>query len=84
VQDEAIDWFVLREGNFEVLESSDGILRSDVFPGLWLDAAAMLRGDLQAVAAAALQGIADAGHPAFIAELQKKADALKPREETPS
>ena len=47
VQDGAIDWFVLREGRYElVAPAGDGIIRSTVFPGLWLDPAALLRGDL--------------------------------------
>ena len=38
VIDRAIDWFVLRAGRYERLEpEADGILRSEVFPGLWLD-----------------------------------------------
>lgn len=47
VQDAAIDWFVFREGRFDrLLPDADGITRSVVFPGLWLDAAALLSGDL--------------------------------------
>ena len=37
VIDREIDWFVLREGQFEKLSpDDDGILRSTIFPGLWL------------------------------------------------
>lgn len=45
-----IDWFVLRDGVF-VRQSpdEDGMIRSDVFPGLVLDVAAMLEGDLDLV-----------------------------------
>ena len=40
VLDRQVDWFVNREGRFEPLPpSADGILRSTVFPGLWLDPA---------------------------------------------
>ncbi|HET6382839.1 MAG TPA: Uma2 family endonuclease, partial [Armatimonadota bacterium] len=40
-QDRAIDWFVLRGGVYERLEPRpDGILRSEVFPGLWLEPSA--------------------------------------------
>ncbi len=42
VLDRAIDWFVRRDERYERLEpGADGILRSEVFPGLWLDPAAM-------------------------------------------
>ena len=57
VQDREIDWFVLREGRYEPLAPGpDGVLRSEAFPGLWLDPAALLRGDLAAVLATVRQG----------------------------
>ena len=47
VWDKAIDWFVLRDERFEKLPpDADGFLKSETFPGLWLDPAAMLAGDL--------------------------------------
>ena len=50
VQDAAIDWFILNEGRFDRLPpDADGITRSVVFPGLWLDATALLAGDLARV-----------------------------------
>ena len=70
VQDAAIDWFVLRNGRFERLQpGSDGITRSEVFPGLWLDASALLKGDLARVHAVLRGGIADPAHVAFIARI---------------
>lgn len=42
-----IDWFVLRQGIFTSLQSDeDGILCSEIFPGLWLDTAAFWADDL--------------------------------------
>jgi Uma2 family endonuclease len=71
VQDRQVDWFVLREGRYEPLApSADGILRSTVFPGLWLDPAALLRGDLAAVLAIVQQGLNSPEHAAFTARLQ--------------
>jgi Uma2 family endonuclease len=76
VLDDAIDWFVLREGNYERLApGADGIHRSEVFPGLWLDAAALLRGDLMAVLQVLQQGLASPEHAAFVARLQQHATA---------
>ena len=46
VWDAAVDWFILRGGRFELLPLVDGIYKSEVFPGLWLEPAAVLRGDL--------------------------------------
>jgi len=72
VLDKAIDWFVLRQGKYDRLPpGSDGILKSEIFPGLWLDAEALVRGDLAAVLAVVQQGIATPEHAHFAAELQK-------------
>jgi Uma2 family endonuclease len=71
VQDRAVDWFVLREGNYEpLIPGADGLLRSEVFPGLWLDPAALLRGDLATVLAVVQQGLASPEHAAFVARPQ--------------
>jgi Uma2 family endonuclease len=74
VQDREVDWFVLRAGRFEPLApSADGILRSTVFPGLWLDPAALLRGDLAAVLAILHQGLNSPEHSDFAARLRRGA-----------
>lgn len=71
VLDQQIDWFVLKEERFEALApSSDGILRSTIFPGLWLDAAALVRGDLATVLAAVQQGLSSPEHAEFAARLR--------------
>jgi Uma2 family endonuclease len=70
VQDNAIDWFVLREGRFDrLLPDSDGVTRSIVFPGLWLDSTALLNGDLARVHAVLRDGLADPTHAAFASKL---------------
>ncbi len=70
VLESAVDWFVLREGVFERLApDADGCYRSVVFPGLWLDAAALVRGDLATVLRVLQQGLASAEHAAFAARL---------------
>lgn len=70
-EDQALDWFVLRQGRYEPLAAGgDGLLRSDAFPGLWLDPAALLRGDLARFLAALAQGIASAEHAAFATSLR--------------
>jgi Uma2 family endonuclease len=71
VQDRAVDWFVLRDGIYQPLApGADGLLRSEVFPGLWLDPAALLRGDLATVLAVVQQGLASPEHAEFVARLQ--------------
>ncbi len=70
VQDAAIDWFVLREGRFDrLLPDADGITRSVVFPGLWLNTAVLLTGDLARVHAVLRDGLADPTHAAFVTKL---------------
>jgi Uma2 family endonuclease len=70
VQDAAIDWFVLREGRFDrLVADADGVTRSVVFPGLWLDAAALLAGDLVRVHAVLRDGLDHPTHAAFAAHL---------------
>ena len=52
VQDYAIDWFQLRNGRFERREpDADGIIESEVFPGLRLNVTKALEGDLAGVLA---------------------------------
>jgi Uma2 family endonuclease len=71
VLDLQIDWFVNRDGRFEPMQpGADGILRSAVFPGLWLDPAALVRGDNAAVKAILEQGLKSPEHADFIARLK--------------
>ena len=73
VADQAIDWFVLREGRFERLSlDSAGHYQSEVFPGLWLDPAALLRGDLVSVMAVLQQGLASPEHAEFVSRLEQQ------------
>jgi len=73
VDDQVIDWFVLRQGQYEQLaRTAAGLLQSEQLPGLWLDADALLRFDLPAVFQALQQGLASPEHAAFVAQLQQK------------
>jgi Uma2 family endonuclease len=70
VLDEAIDWFSLTEGEYQPLPASaDGIVRSRVFPGLWLAVPALLQGDLAAALAALQDGLRSPEHATFVANL---------------
>jgi Uma2 family endonuclease len=72
VLDGQIDWFVLRNSRYKPLSvRADGTLRSTVFPGLWLDPAALLRGDLATVLAIVQQGLDSPEHATFKAQLQR-------------
>ncbi|AOY84799.2 Uma2 family endonuclease [Moorena producens JHB] len=58
VDDGEFDWFRLREGDYIQLEPNpEGILCSEIFPGLWLDKAALLAGNLAKVLEILQQGL---------------------------
>ncbi|MFO0808438.1 MAG: Uma2 family endonuclease [Gemmataceae bacterium] len=66
-------WFMRRGTAYQPLEpGNDGVLRSEVFPGLWLDPAAFLRDDRARVAAVLRDGLASSEHAAFVAALASK------------
>ena len=71
VLDRALDWLVLREGVYERLEpDGEGVIRSEVFPGLWLAVPALLAGDVAAVLTTVQAGLASPEHAAFVARLR--------------
>ncbi|MCI0399115.1 MAG: Uma2 family endonuclease [Chloroflexi bacterium] len=68
-----LDWFILREGVYETLAPDEkGVLRSQIFPGLWLDTAAFWQGDLAAMLATLQEGLASAEHTDFVNTIQAK------------
>lgn len=72
VLDQAIDWFALRQSQFDRLPlGADGTYRSEIFPGLWLDPTALTRFDLSAVLQRLQLGLSDPEHAAFAARLQQ-------------
>ncbi|HTU19761.1 MAG TPA: Uma2 family endonuclease [Gemmataceae bacterium] len=71
VDDQVVDWFVLRQSQYDPLpRAADGVLRSEQFPGLWLNADALLRFDLAGVLQVLQQGLASLEHAAFVSRLQ--------------
>ena len=62
----------LVEGGQYVRQEVDtsGLYRSEVFPGLWLDPTALIRGDLATVLQRLQEGLASPEHAAFVARLQ--------------
>jgi Uma2 family endonuclease len=60
-------WWELRDGEYqEIPADPEGVLKSGVFPGLWLDTAALLRGDMKAVLATLRRGLESPEHRDFI------------------
>jgi len=68
VWDEAIDWFVLGDDRkYRRLDpKGDGIYQSRKLPGLWLDATAMVRGDMKRVLELLQRGIDSEAHRTFL------------------
>lgn len=65
-----VHWFLLHDGRFvPLLPGPDGIYRSKVFPGLWLDPAALVSGNRARLRAVVDQGCATPEHAAFAARL---------------
>lgn len=63
-------WFSLQAGRYEVLVPDDvGILRSMIFPGLWLDTKAFIAGDLAQVLETLREGINDSSHQEFVRKM---------------
>jgi Uma2 family endonuclease len=72
VLDGAIDWFRLTEAAYErVVPSDEGLLRSAVFPGLWLDPVALLEGRMIRVLEVLERGLAATGHAEFVTRLER-------------
>lgn len=68
--DRQIDYFLLNEGRYESLTTHEGHpYRSPTFPGLWLDADAMLAGNLAGVIHTLQQGMDTPEHAAFVQSL---------------
>ncbi|MDA1015892.1 MAG: Uma2 family endonuclease [Planctomycetota bacterium] len=76
-EDAELDWFVLRGGSYEQLETGeDGIRRSEVFPGLWLDADALLANNMRRVLEVLQLGLGSSEHQEFVdRSLQGRVDA---------
>lgn len=72
LQEREVRWFALEQGRFVVHSADeDGIFRSTVFPGLWLDAVALLSGEARQMLDVVERGIATPEHTAFVERLHR-------------
>ena len=73
LNEKEIRWHVLENGKYQRLQpDADGIWQSRVFPGLWLDGAALLVNDTRRVFDCLLEGISSPAHQAFARQLAEK------------
>ena len=69
VREKAIDWFALKAGAYEPLPRIDGIIRSELFPGLWLDPDALINAPA-GVLPVLQKGMASPEYAAFVTRLK--------------
>ncbi|RCJ39480.1 hypothetical protein A6769_06935 [Nostoc punctiforme NIES-2108] len=70
VLDQKLTWFSLVQGEYlELVPDNEGILRSRVFPGLWLAATELLAGNMQSVLKVLQAGLQSAEHGDFLKKL---------------
>jgi Uma2 family endonuclease len=75
VLDGAFDWFVLHEGEYRRQSLDDEtVIRSTMFPGLWLDTHALLVGRLDEAFATLERGVATTEHNEFVRQLGSSAE----------
>lgn len=73
VYEQKIDWFRWREGEYISLPTDEhGIIKSEIFPGLWLSVPALISGNLVAVHSELQKGLATLEHQEFLAQLKLK------------
>ncbi|MGJ3246751.1 MAG: Uma2 family endonuclease [Elainellaceae cyanobacterium] len=73
VLERRLDWFYLEQGEFLSLTAGDdGIFRSQVFPGLWLDKTALLAGNMAQVLSCLQAGLQTQTHANFVQNLTRK------------
>jgi Uma2 family endonuclease len=66
--EQRVVWWELRAGEYqEILPAPGALLKSGVFPGLWLDTGALLKGDMKTVLESLRVGLDSAEHAAFVA-----------------
>jgi Uma2 family endonuclease len=70
VMNRRIDWFSLQEEEYiSLLPDTEGIIRSRIFPGLWLSVSALLDADLPSAIATLQAGLNSDAHQEFVQQL---------------
>jgi len=68
-----VDWFSLQNDEYVTLEAdANGVIKSRIFPGLWLDMTALLTKDMTKVLAVLQLGLNSAEHQAFVDRLSRQ------------
>jgi Uma2 family endonuclease len=73
MHEKEVRWHQLVKGSYQRMpQPQDGVLRSVVFPGLWLNVQALLAGHGAQLLATLHQGLQSPEHAAFVAELTRR------------
>jgi Uma2 family endonuclease len=75
-EDEKLNWWFLDKEEYQPLPvGEDGIIRSKIFPGLWLDTQALLVGNDMQVIETLRRGLTTSEHRAFCQQLERARSA---------
>jgi len=70
VCEQKLDWFYLQQGEYVSLPvDENNVIRSRVFPGLWLAAGDWLAGNMARVLSVLQEGLASTEHGMFVERL---------------
>ncbi len=73
IYENRLNWFSLEEGKYVNLQPNvTGVIRSHLFPGLWLSVTALLEGNSAEVLAVLQQGLQTPEHQAFVKRLSSQ------------
>ncbi len=80
LREREVRWFRLADGKFTIQsanenENARGVIKSAVFPGLWLDVPALLAERTQEVLSTLQEGLASCEHAEFVRRLQARAES---------
>ncbi len=72
VLDHKLDWFALQEGEYVLQEPDEtGMIRSQIFPGLWLAVSDLLAGEMTNVLKGVQAGLHSPEHSEFVQRLKE-------------
>ncbi len=72
IYENQVSWFGLHDGTYvPLLTDADGVLKSQVFPGLWLATSALRQGDMQSVLKVLQTGLDALEHATFVEQLTR-------------
>jgi Uma2 family endonuclease len=69
IEEQRLEWFHFPSGG-SITPNRQGIARSQVFPGLWIDVPALLRRDSARLRTIVEEGLASRAHTAFVRRLE--------------